>query len=1253
MKKKLLLLLCLVLTGIGQVMAIDAGTWKNNEGNDAANVPWGNLSGNTEYYKNGLFTGDALYQEISVENGIYEVKFKAVASNTGSRDGFIQKSGTGLSYVFANSVRKDISVELRDAVDSDVFNASEYTLTTTVTNGTLRFGITCNEEGGNWFVVNTPTITKITWPVDYPSTSLSNIGITTSSTGVELNANGGWYYMLNQSGYYATLSDSHTLVTSNTEACPVFFDTNTGWDKQVWLITTDGYVYMPGGDTWTTNTNGQGTEGYRFWKYALSNGKYKLNNQGLHKDATSGKNFLAPNNNAAGVTIFADKQDNTLWSLIPAYKVELIEKLNNTYNTYVNGNSSDKALALQSALEDIYCSLSNTSVTTKESNNIFAARINSALAIYDANLLIVNRDFEAATWNQGWNGTSNNNNDKNSKFVKKTGGINNVCAEMWNGSALTANDLNQTIKYLPAGLYSLSARAIAQNIDATLYAKIGETERAVTFRSEEASSQTVWFKLDETSDVQIGFKQNAGGSSGAKWIAVDDFSLQMQNELPSLTAVDGKMNGDVAQAQTNALATYNANKNLDTHDAAVAAIAAAQESVDHYATFGSALAAQKDVIDNTNLYTPEAFTTYNDNYTTLKGKYDNNTLTNDDVVVNPTIATGHHANPVDVANLIMSQWNETNYNWDSYHANTWSVEGNTDGSNFTVPFIEYWGADANSLGAKTISTKEIEVPNGLYSVTAWVRVRAKNNVNATDATGITLSVNEGTPTDVTEGTQLDETQFTLAEVSAEGLVREGNLVISFNVANDNNISWLAFKNVKYTKLRDLTPEEEIVYATDEEITAFNEAIETVETNMQNLGFADGEYAPYNNVEAIVALKAAKALDVENPIDIEILAPAKNALDNATWTPNDGEVNAVYDGTFANAEIDGAPAGWTMSNNTLGGGYHSRAFVGDVRLSEFGNVSNSAFFIRFDGTNSDRGSMYYYGKTEGYTMPLKSGTQYYLSIDVKNWGTATNKPFKVFVTNPSGNGVEEQQINTTSDADTNDDAPQNIAIIFTANEDGNYVINFQCPGSDDNKHNVVVSNIVLKKAVKQEFKITSAGWATLVTDLSKTTKPEAVTVYEVTAGAEDTDVTLSEVDNIEPNKPYLISGESSTYSIYGYPVAKDATPTNGLLVGNWNAGATITGDGTQYLLQKHDSRVAFYLLANDATAKLAANSAYLKKETASPVKAFYFDGLGDETAISALEALTSGNAKIYNINGRQQQKLQKGVNIVNGKKIIVK
>ena len=89
--------------------------------------------------------------------------------------------------------------------------------------------------------------------------------------------------------------------------------------------------------------------------------------------------------------------------------------------------------------------------------------------------------------------------------------------------------------------------------------------------------------------------------------------------------------------------------------------------------------------------------------------------------------------------------------------------------------------------------------------------------------------------------------------------------------------------------------------------------------------------------------------------------------------------------------------------------------------------------------------------------------------------------------------------------------------------------------------------------------------------------------------------------------------------------------------------------TNYVLQNQSGNVAFYKVVEEMTAWKRA--AYLQIDAVSEVNAFSLNDA--ETAIKALDALMSGDAKIYDINGREIKSLQKGVNIVNGVKVMVK
>ena len=245
-------------------------------------------------------------------------------------------------------------------------------------------------------------------------------------------------------------------------------------------------------------------------------------------------------------------------------------------------------------------------------------------------------------------------------------------------------------------------------------------------------------------------------------------------------------------------AAYSLATNAETVEEAKAAIEALKAAImkaNAYIYAGNVLPKMKEFTESTNFYTMEALEEY---YTKWQIKYDAGTLTTDEAnaLQDPSITTDWRAdNKVD--DLLMSVWDAEPMNWDTYHVNTWSTEGNNDGTNFVVPFIEYWTGDGDRLAEKALTATITDLPNDEYFVSAWVRVRLQNG--ATDPYGITAQVNDGEEVNVTDGEPIvtNNGTFALKEINAAGNVTDGVLKFKFNVAADNNISWLSFKNVKY------------------------------------------------------------------------------------------------------------------------------------------------------------------------------------------------------------------------------------------------------------------------------------------------------------------------------------------------------------------------------------------------------------------------------------------------------------------------
>lgn len=160
-----------------------------------------------------------------------------------------------------------------------------------------------------------------------------------------------------------------------------------------------------------------------------------------------------------------------------------------------------------------------------------------------------------------------------------------------------------------------------------------------------------------------------------------------------------------------------------------------------------------------------------------------------------------------------------------------------------------------------------------------------------------------------------------------------------------------------------------------------------------------------------------------------------------------------------------------------------------------------------------------------------------------------------------------------------------------------------------------------------------------------TIPAGVTASTATVSGDQ--VVLSQVagDVIPANTPVVLYAEAglAATNILGARVA--GTPEAGALVGVY---ADTQAEVGTYVLQNQGGKVGFYKVEG-VQPTVKANRAYLVAPQ-SDARVFL---LGEETAISALQALTSGKAEIYDLNGRRLNTLQKGINIVAGKKILVK
>ena len=218
----------------------------------------------------------------------------------------------------------------------------------------------------------------------------------------------------------------------------------------------------------------------------------------------------------------------------------------------------------------------------------------------------------------------------------------------------------------------------------------------------------------------------------------------------------------------------------------------------------------------------------------------------------------------------------------------------------------------------------------------------------------------------------------------------------------------------------------------------------------------------------------------------------------------------------------------------------------------------------------------------------------------------------------------------------------------------------------NTKNVIVSgtcaNLVLEDGhpfkAPADFTATSASYTTTINTTAKAgtlclpfaaTIPGEVTAWTLTYTSGDKATAAPVATTIPANTPVLLNGSGSkTFSGSG-AVSASATNVSGALTGVF-AAATVPVNS--YVLQYQDPKVGFFKVTGDKT--INSFRAYLTAETPAPGLSIIFPEDSDVTGISEIEKMKNAdNVTIFDLQGRKVAQPQKGLYIVNGKKVIFK
>lgn len=571
---------------------------------------------------------------------------------------------------------------------------------------------------------------------------------------------------------------------------------------------------------------------------------------------------------------------------------------------------------------------------------------------------------------------------------------------------------------------------------------------------------------------------------------------------------------------------------------------------------------------------------------------------------------------------------------------------------FSGNFAEMWVRNT-TMSAGNIYQTLSKLPAGVYTLSAKVQAGLPSKLYARiDA--------EEQYIECSSPAKTETLTFLVSETSdvTIGLKHDGVASVSGDV-------WIAVDDFALTYVEPL--------ADSDDYDALNLAIEAA--NAKTLGFEVGEYAPYNNVDAISKLASAKAINQSAVNTKSTITSATTALASATWTANVGEVNAIYWEDYTSGDIAGDgyihPLGWT---NT---GYNTRiysAVAGNKDTNDgISAVNNLAMMSKYNTT---------YGETTGYTMPLKAATIYKITFKYCGWGNTPTT--NVVLTDPESNAITLAPgfRPATNNGNTNAENWYSYTGYFVSTTAGNYTLALNKVESGQKQ--IGIGDIDIRTASALEFletgsrayaagtypsvtlarTISANTWSTFVVPFdidNATLKAQFGDDVEVSKFStnDKTGVTFTPMAEpaITANKPVLVrvSSAKNNFSFDGVTIVA-GTPTiseNGVnFVGNYDGDISIPNTLDTYFVKDNTIK------KSTGTQKLKGFRAYFTVDAESPVKAFFengiiFDNLATGIGFTPDSSLSKNGAEIFNLAGQRMNKVQRGVNIVNGKKVLVK
>lgn len=770
------------------------------------------------------------------------------------------------------------------------------------------------------------------------------------------------------------------------------------------------------------------------------------------------------------------------------------------------------------------------------------------------------------------------------------------------------------------------------------------------------------------------------------WFIMGDATATLYSDAVSLddaaaiistaTTLEGEeMNADLLSALSSAKSSFDGARTIANYNALQTAIVAAQASADAYALF----APERTKALALGL-TSEAIAALAPNVNALKVAEYNFVNTNYayGVALGEWTSTGTNTSAATFNN---EHWSGTTHDYKNqndtggqgWNANSWSINFS---QNVTLPAGSYVFKVAGRQASGDKVTTSLVVKKGeevLGTVNDFPRSNNSRGINTSGATDFATGeghtyANNGNG----YGWEWRYVKFTLAEeatvnIAVNSVATAIHQWVSFGdytlqADNDDVVDILAY-NVAKASAITVRDDAQYVNVTGSEKTALINAINADPTS-------DYPAATTALDNARVAFTSAKstydawvgATITKNTTNVgtgvfQLNETTNNTLYAAYETARDHEITS--------STTAATVAGWTEGVNTAISNYQNQPLNAPDAEKRYKLALADRGTLSFDATGAaDEG---------GYGLPFATAADYMAQTFFLTQTTGNN--YKISFVDFDGNtryactgenakgGLGNARIRTTTDAS------KALVIAISATTTAN-VFNMLNTADSNNKigsdgggmytaNDYTSWSIAEASQASVTVSCKAGKYGTVIFPFTPDVSEgfDDITFYSCGSVNNTTNkVQISEVSEPQANTPYLIynaDGDNFSKTLTDWGTASASDYTAGLLTGVYTY-APITKDANNYVLQTQSGNQAFYYVTeNDFES--TPYKAYLTYEN-SEVKSFGFEIIdGSETAIELVQNLDSKvqNSVIYNLAGQRVQKAQKGLYIVNGKKVVIK